>query len=790
MTGRGTGRRLLPLLLLAVLFAQLMGAATALSATVDEGFHMTSGFEYLRTGKVRLFDEHPPLVKALFAWPLLPVPDLTPPERAPGYADGNLIEAAQATVLSYAAIDRLIVACRVPVCLMTVLLAAVVYRWASRRFGDLPALAALALFAFDPNLLAHGSLATTDMGAALLIVGSMMALGAYARQPTLRRWGTAALLLGLAQGAKLTALMLLPLGGVVVLIGAWERPKGARGRALTRAALAYAGMVLAAALVLWALYGFEVRPLADGAVPLPAASHVARWQRLRTNLVYGREAFLLGQNRMHGWWQYFPVAFLVKTPLPTLVLTAIGLPVFAGDLVCAVRRRRAARALALGLFPALYGLASLTSTLNIGYRHLLPVLPFLYIGIGGLLSGHRRWAEGSPVRRRTVLAALAAGQMAAALTVAPHTLPFFNRIAGGPENGWRFLADSNTDWGQTFKVLADYQAAHDLGPVKLSSFTFLDPAIYGVDYTPIAPMTGAPAVLPRRFNPAPGLYAISATTLDGVPLPYPATYSGFRHREPFARIGYAMFLYRVEAPAREPGWLAQCTAPAPPLTAEAIAEGFGASDLREIAFDCTQSWIYPAEGSAPGWYALNTPGIDRLRWPRETEHLAWWPGWTEGLPRSTLRLSYVQQQPGALPPFALWAWQPADLEGAYTPRPVALEGGLTFLGYTAPERATEGGDLTVLTAWRVEAVPARPLSLMLHLRSPAGEGLAVGDGLGVPIDQWRSGDVLVQRHALAVPRPAPDRAVLVAGAYWLDDVSRLETADGAGEFVLTEVPIR
>jgi hypothetical protein len=494
---------------------------------------------------------------------------------------------------------------------------------------------------------------------------------------------------------------------------------------------------------------------------------------------------------MHGWWLYFPVAFLVKTPLPTLVLSLIAIPIFIRNLVRAGRRRRAAGALALSLFPLLYSVASLTSTLNIGYRHLLPVLPFLYVGLGGLTAGRRHEARRLRIVRRIAMILIIIGQVASALSVAPHYLASFNPIAGGPENGWRYLADSNTDWGQTFKALAKFQERHDPGTVKLSSFTFYDPALYGVDYTPIAPMTGAEAVLPRRFNPAPGLYAISATTLDGVPLPYPATYSWFRHREPFAKIGYAMFLYRVGEPTSAPRWLAQCTVPTPPLTPEAVDEGFGVPNLRQIAFDCTQSWIYPGEGETPGWIALNTPGIDALRWPRETAHLEWWPVWTKALPRSTVDLSYVQPQPGALPPFAIWTRQPTDLSGAYDPRPTALEGTLTFLGASAPKRAAAGEPLTVMTYWRVESVPARPLSLMLHLRAPDGAGLAVGDGLGVPIDQWRTGDVLVQRHVLAVPGTAEDAegGVLVGGAYWLDDLSRLLTADGAGEFIVSNVRI-
>jgi hypothetical protein len=369
---------LVALILLLVLFTQLLSAATQLSITRDEGFHITSGYEYLRTGRMRLMDEHVPLAKALFAWPLFFVPDLTPPEQAVGWADGDLIRVAQETVLAYQPIDRLIVACRIPVTLLTLLLAATVYRWAADWFGPTAGVLALVLLAFDPNILAHGSLATTDMGMTGFVFWAVWAFVRYLKAPTRWcRWGGAALLLGLAQGAKLTALLLLPVLGVLALVDAWIQSRGNCVRAFLRRGLAYGGMIVVAGLVLWAVYLFEVRPLPDvsnGTRPLPAASHVERWLRLQTNLAYGREAFLLGQNRMHGWWQYFPIAFIVKTPLPTLlfVMMSVGLLMYG-------RRRRIGDELALALFPLTYGALSLTSSINIGYRHLLPILPFLFI---------------------------------------------------------------------------------------------------------------------------------------------------------------------------------------------------------------------------------------------------------------------------------------------------------------------------------------------------------------------------------------------------------------------------
>ncbi|MCD6286529.1 MAG: glycosyltransferase family 39 protein, partial [Anaerolineae bacterium] len=649
------------------LFAQMLSAARQLSATVDEGFHITSGYEYLRTGHLQLFDEHAPLAKALFAWPLFFVPDLPPPETASGYAAGELIAVAQQTTLAYRPLDRIIVAPRMAVALLSLLLAATVYRGAAALAGLGAGLLAIALCASDPNFIAHGSLATTDMGATAFAFWAIWSGTLWLARPTRRRWWAAALLLGLAQGAKLTALLIYPVLGIGVLVAAardariggavlrkWTRhsnPHGLDWHHLGRRVLSYVGMVVISFVVLWALYGFELRPVAGflgGAVPLPAASHFERWLRLEENLAYGRESFLLGQNGMYGWPLYFPIAFLVKTPLPLLLLCGWAAGTWLREMV-RVRMRAAGNPLSAGkrfalfLFPAVYGLASLASHLNIGYRHLLPVLPFLYVGVASCLGpllgpGQARGLLGplSALRFRRKISRLAVGVLLTwtalgTLRVMPHYLAFFNELAGGTDNGWRFLADSNTDWGQTFKALALQQEEIGLGSVKLSAFTFYDPGAYGVVYEPISPMPGAPTVLPQRFNPAPGLYAISATTLDGVPLAYPAALDWFRHRAPFSQIGHVMFLYDVHP---LPGtWIAQCSTPVVPLTVDAVDEGLGISGLRNIIFDCDQSWVLAGGGATPGWYARAIPEQTRLRWPGAgAQRLELLPEWIAAMP--------------------------------------------------------------------------------------------------------------------------------------------------------------
>jgi len=776
------GAPLLATAALLLLFAQLLAPATRLSATVDEGFHVTSGYEFLRTGHMRLLDEHVPLAKALFAWPLFFVPDLPPPEQANSYAQGDLIGVAQETVLAYQPIDRVIVACRIPVALLTVLLAATVYRWAARCFGPAAGLLALALFAFDPNILAHGSLATTDMGATAFIFWAVAAFSRYLQRPTWQRWGIAVLFLGLAQGAKLTALLLLPLLGALALLTAWLRTEGGRWRAVARQALSYSAMVLTAALVLWALYRFEVRPLpaiTHGQLPLPAASHIERWLRLQANIDYGREAFLLGQNRMHGWRLYFPIAFVVKTPLPTLLLLGLAGVQVGRSQVARDRSQAGTCDLRFGtchllLFPLLYAVAALFSTIDIGYRHLLPILPFLFVFASRLASPLRRSSALTRALPPLLLLWLAFN----ALSISPHYLAFFNELAGGADNGYRFLADSNTDWGQGLKDLARYQQENGVRPLKLSLFTFLDPAVYGVDYEPLAPMVGAPPVLPRRFNPAPGWYAISATTLDGVPLPLPSTFDWFRRRQPVARVAHVLFVYDVQPVDAD--WVAQCAAPVAPLPAAVVEEGFGLPGLRQAVFDCAQSWLWPDGGTTAGWYVQPITSVDSLRWPWRDEEAAWLPLWARRLPLEGLSLSYVQSTPGELPPFAIWEWSAAATLPDWEGEGLVLGETLAFLGHDAPAVARAGASIEVLTAWRVVAVPARPLSLMLHLTAADGAPLAIGDGLGVPIDQWRVGDIIVQRHVLSIPADAPPGSYpLQTGAYWLDDMAHLRGESGA-----------
>lgn len=775
--------------LLLALFAQVALAARHTSITLDEPLHITSGYACLTTGDYRLVEEHPPLLKILQALPLLLAqPRLPDPRTVPGWDEGNLIAVAQHVIVPYRPIEPLVLAARVPTMLIGVLLAAFVYRWAADAFGVNGGLLALVLCAFDPNILAHAGVAATDLGAACALFAATYTFWRWLRDtrgPSWRRSCIGGIVLGLALGVKTTALLLPPIFVALLFLA---RPARRPLKPYLLQALAGGTIAL---VVLWALYRFEVGSLPGLPFAIPMPGHLLPLLRLREHMQWGHSAFLMGRNYHYGVWYYFPVAFALKTPpltLALLVLTPLGL----------VLRRLPSpgwrQEMALLALPVAYFSVSLFSRLNIGYRHLLPVLPFLFVFTSRItcctppIASSTSHIAFHPSRfthhvSRITFYALLSGYAITTLALFPWHLAYFNLFAGGPDGGYRYLVDSNLDWGQTWKALRQYLDEQGITEFGLSQCTINDPHAYGLDYTPLPPWPDAPAVLPHRFDPPPGVYAISTTTLQGVVVADAEMFDYFRKIEPVARVGHAMFVYRVEAHP-EAHWAAQCIVPVAPLPPDILTEGLGRTDLRVAYFDCRQSWLYPPGN---GWYILSRD------YGPESGFQAW------GLAHlQRARLAYEQARPSAVPPFAIYEWfgqdalaglptapviaaprdwppSQAGSEGVSLAAPVTVGRMLAFLGYVAEaDRVRAGQAIAIQAYWRTTQTPQQPFSLMAHLLGENGIPIAVGDGLGVPYDQLQPGDVIVQRHVFEIPPGTPPGAYwLQVGAYTLPDVQRL-----------------
>jgi hypothetical protein len=527
------------------------------SPTMDEQNHLARGLAFLRTGDARLSLEHPPLVNSLSALPLLMLPDVRLPTDHPSWEtpEGWYAFAEQLLWVYNHDVERMIFLARLPVVFLLLALGLIGYRFSRRLWGVLGAFLALILLLFDPNLMAHGRYTTTDVGGTVFLFLTAYLLWRLWSRPSWH-WGlllAAGFGLGLALGSKLSNLVFLPIFALLSILPLYGRQWNWRDAA--RRVIQFGLAFLLSWFVLWALFAFEwgnYRFQSEGLVSLnewkgPLPTFLGGVEQILRVSGGGRASFLLGDFSSEGWWTYFPVAFAVKTPLLVILLIVLA--------AVLLLRNQVTRGKALYLIiPAVaFFLVSMQSGLNIGYRHLLPILPFLYVLAAGasILPG----LASKPVKPIEHLARVAVvGALVSVLLIDiwlhPHYLSYFNVAAGGPANGSQVLIDSNIDWGQDLKRLDEWMAGNEVEEVKLAWFGTADPAYYGIKYDPLPGLT-------HHFDmwwdvpfdpedPDPGVYAISVSNLWELPLTEKTVFAWFRDREPDDRIGYSVHIYVVE----------------------------------------------------------------------------------------------------------------------------------------------------------------------------------------------------------------------------------------------------
>jgi len=405
------------------------------SATLDEPIHLASGYEWF-DGAYRGDVTHPPLSRILFALPLRLAG--VPPPAEPA----NMIDCGNQILYAGDRYERNLALGRMGNLVLLLVAIAAVALWARRAFGDVVAIVAVAIFTNVPAILGHAGLMTTDLSVAATLALALLALSCV-----LDCGGKAAafnIFLGLAIGlgilSKLSFLIYFPICALVMIAMRW--PPLVRLRAIAIAA----GIAL---LIVTAGYRFEIRrpvdvaadapqffeaahiPRALAFVPLPAPSLPVGFAQVRLHDRGGHTAFLLGKQSRTGWWYYFPVVFFFKTPIPLLILFAIG----AAD-----RRTRE-----LALIAAAILLFAMTASLNIGLRHILPI--YAPVSIVAAFGAVALWR-----RARVIVIALLAWLVIGVAVAHPDYLAWFNEAAG--RNPAHVAVDSNLDWGQDILRLA------------------------------------------------------------------------------------------------------------------------------------------------------------------------------------------------------------------------------------------------------------------------------------------------------------------------------------------------
>lgn len=525
-------------LCLALGAGRIISTYEVFSETYDEGVHIAAGMELLDRGTFTYEPKHPPLSRVAVAiGPYLAgvrhqgIPDIWSEGRA-------IIHAANP--------DRTLFLARLGVLPFFMLAAFLVWLWARRLGGDGAALAALFLFTTAPPILAHSSVATTDIGLLATLLGVLYATMLWIESPTTSRsaW------LGVAGAAALTAKLssLAFFGVALVLMLALRWWWGARGDAsvpgwssrvsgwltLTPLHLRRLPIVVLVAFVFtWTLYRFQVGQLAG--IPVPLTSLIQGVRDLASHNDVGHASYLLGRAYTDGHLLFFPVGLGVKTPLTLLALGLAGV-------VLLMQRARASRDWqhAVPLLGALAVLAvSVPARINIGTRHVLPVLAILSIG-GGLAAvwAWQRWARPAT---RGAIAVFAAAGLWSTVAIHPDYLAYFNELAGPhPE---RVLVDSDLDWGQDLRRLRDTLASRGIDSVTTAYFGSAAPEMYGI---PVSHRY-------KHGDTVHGWFVVSQTRRqrgdaflrNGTWTLYPDTFAWLDALPVEARIGKSLLLYRL-----------------------------------------------------------------------------------------------------------------------------------------------------------------------------------------------------------------------------------------------------
>ena len=584
-------------ILLLVMFGLALFSILDDSLTFDETAHIAAGFSYLTQKDYRLNPEHPPLIKDIAALPLLFL-NLNFPKEHPSWLQENPPQwwdqfnlATQFLYQSGNNPDQILFWSRIPMIFLLIFLGWFLFYWTRKLFDNKVALLTLFLFSFSPTFISHGRLVTTDVGAVLGVVLATYFWLNFLKNPSKRNIIIAALILGISLLFKFSLILLVPFLGIITIVYAWLNKISI---------LKYIGLsiligVVALIFVIWPIYQYHIwnypveRQIRDtqflldtSSIPKPLIE-INKWLSeqpifrpfsqylLGLSLAINRSAtghttYFLGEISAAGWKNYFPVVYSIKEPLAFHILTLIALLYvawlirlrqgFDGQVKKPLwqetwqRMRNWIKShfpeFTMLTFILIYWLTSLTSKLNIGVRHLLPVFPFTILLVSAVIIS---WLKGPFLKfKYLLLGILILWQIVSVISIYPHFLAYFNELAGGPNRGYIYTVNSNLDWGQDLKRLKKWLDEKGIEEIYLDYFGGGDAKYYLKEK--FAPWWGQrdPKELPK------GSYlAVSATLLQGgrakavKGFDQPSNYYRWLDKyTPLTKIGYSIFIYYID----------------------------------------------------------------------------------------------------------------------------------------------------------------------------------------------------------------------------------------------------
>ncbi len=527
-------------IILAFVFAVSVLNAANDSAIFDETAHIPAGYSYLTQHQIRLNPEHPPLIKDLAALPLLAIHPKFDTSQPFWTTEINGQWDAGKSFLWHSGNnpDQIIFWARLPIVLLTIGFGLFLFFWVKKSYGLLAGLFSLTLFAFDPNILGHDHFVTTDLGIAGFMLVAFYFYFKFIKNPTWKNVWLAGFFLALMQLSKFSAPVAFPVLGLATIIYPFvklprEKVKSmfkyrwkTFGEYVGKAAVA----VLFSLVVVWALYAINTYALpkdklADtinyyfsasdtnvkaqltnkvliamdhNTILRPLSEYFLGIAMVFKRVEGGNGAYFMGQVSSNGFRSYFPTVFAIKEPLPNLFFMAFALVFALGSIIIAFFKnfknlfkkeyayishylRTNITEFSMFVFIALYAYLAITGNLDIGFRHLFPILPFAYILTTKQVFDFLKRLKSEHMKAvfYSVIGILLALLVIETIAVYPSYMSYFNELAGGPKNGYRYVTDSNADWGQDLKRLKNFLNDHpEIQKIRVDYFGGADISYY------------------------------------------------------------------------------------------------------------------------------------------------------------------------------------------------------------------------------------------------------------------------------------------------------------------------
>ena len=585
------------------------------SLIYDEAAHIPAAYSYLEKHDFRLNPEHPPLIKNLSAIPLLFMDLNFDTNKSFWNENANDAQWNAGKYFLFNAENnpnRIIFWSRLPIIAISLLLGLFIFKWTRELAGLEAGIFAFLLYAMDPNILGHNHFVTTDLGIAAFITFSFYYFLRFIKEPTWKNVFVSGFFLALMQLAKFSSVITFPIFGLIVLIYPLVKNKNYHEKGNLKFKFITLGkylgkgiiMFLFSLILVWGVYYFNTYNMPESKLPetinyyfhaddtnlktiysrqvllymndnpilRPLAEYFFGIARVFQRVAGGNVTYFMGEIDTQGFLSYFPIIFLIKEPLAILFFIFLA---FAISLFYVLKNiskdslyiffhylRTNIIDFALLSFIILYSITSITGRLNIGFRHLFPILPFIYILTAKAIFNFLKKIKG----RNFIIWKFFIGLMLISLALEtigsyPYYMSYFNQLAGGPKNGYHYATDSNTDWGQDLKRLKIFIDRYNWCPNNsLDSFC----KIYNPDLPPIEKirvdyfgMADPNFYLRNNYMPwwkskrpiEPGWYAISTLFLqEGIyskDLSDNESYRWLKNVQPFTQIGTSIFIYYI-----------------------------------------------------------------------------------------------------------------------------------------------------------------------------------------------------------------------------------------------------